>query len=401
MTYLDLMTKCLKFFKNQKEEFDRYNFYYYWLANDDSDVDSYYKNRIKLVLMYLTLIENKKSINIDSRLFELIEKELSYFDISLFKTIEKVEEDIIEDPYIQDELSLLDQDLLTEEEHHELLKKCFSKFEEKILDGWETQQYESPIHTIIEMVSQIIPELFFTKKGYMYIDKEYQIEDSEFRKKCYQYLKDNIKYYNDNRIYKVDENLYDELYADDEDEYDEDEYDYEENNIDFFLDPDELRGEIDIYGEDIDNLDILYYSVTLLSIMLRYVRDKQYNKINKIIEIDDIMTNSYNGYSLNYEKPLIETLYQPKTMDNDYHREISLPEKSNSYLEFFLSNNPFTEQYNTKQLSLIISCCFDFFDEESIQKLIDNSNTIEKVFETTDINNERENMKKQMQFSRI
>ena len=398
MSYLQLMIKCLTFFKNQKEKFDSYKFYYHWLANDGDDVDLYYKSKAKKALMYLILLETKNCSNVSSPLINILERELSYYDVSICKTLEKAEEKTIEsikeDPYMLYQICLLEQDQLTDDEINKIVKDLFAKLKKQTPDNWETQQYESAIHNVMEMVSQIIPELFFTEKGYKYIDKEYQIDDPEFRERCYEYLKENIEYYNSNRIYKVDENIYSELYdaEEDLDEYDEAEEDLEQENM--FLDDDEIRGQVDIYGEDIDNYDILYYSVTLLVVMLRFIKNKQYDKIKRMMEIDDIMTNSYEGYSFNYDKTLIEALYQPKTMEQDYHREISIPTKSDFYLDFFLSSNEFTQQYNIQQLSLIIAYCFDLFNSEPLDKIIKNSDTINNIFATTGLDNQEEKIKR-------
>lgn len=340
--------------------------------------------------MYLILSETKKCDNANIPLLKLLEKDLSYFDVSLCKTIETAGQNTIssirEDPYMFDQMCLLELGELTEEEQKEIINELFSEFKKQIPNNWEIQQYESAIHTVMEMVSQIIPELFFTKSGYKYIDKEYQIEAEELREKCYEYLKDNIKYYNLERIYLVDENVYSNLYEN------EDEEDLDDDNL--FLVKDEIRGEINIYGEDIDNYDILYYSVTLLIVMLRFIKNKQYDKLERLIEIDEVMTNFYNGHSFNYDKTLIEALYQPKTMGQDYHKEISIPPKSDIYLDFFLSDNDFTQQYNTQQLSLIIAYCFDLFDSEPLKTMIKNIDMINNVFSTTDLDNQEENIKR-------
>lgn len=412
MTYLQLMLKCLEFFKSQKEKFDSYGFYYYWLANEEEDIDSYYKSKAKKALMYLLLLETKNSGNVNIPLLNILERELSYFDVSLCKTIETAEQNTIssisEDPYMFDQMCLLELGELTEEEQKEIINELFSEFKKQIPNNWETQQYESAIHTVMEMVSQIIPELFFTKSGYKYIDKEYQIEDEELRKKCYEYLKDNIRYYNSERIYKVDENVYSNLYEnedeeelddlDDEFEYDEELDDYEDDedldDDNLFLDEDEIRGQIDIYGEDIDNYDILHYSVTLLIVMLRFIKNKQYDKLEILIELDETMTNFYDGHNFNYDKTVIEALYQPKTMGQDFHKEITIPAKSDIYLDFFLSNNEFTQQYNTQQLSLIIAHCFDLFDSEPLKTMFKNIDMINNVFSTTDLDNQEENIKR-------
>lgn len=389
MTYLQLMIKCLTFFKNQKEEFDRDNFYFFWLGNQDKDIDLYYKSKAKKALMYLFLSETKKSDNTSIPLLKVLEKDLSYFDVSLCKTIETAEQSTLtsigEDPYMFDQMRLLEQNELTDDEQKEIINELFNIYRENVPDNWEIQLYESAIHTVMEMVSRIIPELFFTEKGYKYIDKEYQIEDSELRERCYKYLKENIRYYNSERIYKVDENIYGELYETEEnfDEYEE----YE-------VDEDEIRGYVDIYGEDIDNYDILHYSITLLIIILRFIKNKQYDKIAKMIELDKTMTNFYDGYRFYYDKTLIEALYQPKTMGQDYHKEISMSKKSDAYLEFFLSNNDFTQQYDVQQLSLIISHCFDIFNSEPINKMIKNIYMINNVFFTTDLDNQEEKIKK-------
>ena len=389
MTYLQLMIKCLTFFKNQKEEFDRDNFYFFWLGNQDKDIDLYYKSKAKKALMYLLLSETKKSDNTSIPLLKVLEKDLSYFDVSLCKTIETAEQSTLTsigvDPYMFDQMRLLEQNELTDDEQKEIINELFNIYRENVPDNWEIQLYESAIHTVMEMVSRIIPELFFTEKGYKYIDKEYQIEDSELRERCYKYLKENIRYYNSERIYKVDENIYGELYETEEnfDEYEE----YE-------VDEDEIRGYVDIYGEDIDNYDILHYSITLLIIILRFIKNKQYDKIAKMIELDETMTNFYDGYRFYYDKTLIEALYQPKTMGQDYHKEISMSKKSDAYLEFFLSNNDFTQQYDVQQLSLIISHCFDIFNSEPINKMIKNIYMINNVFFTTDLDNQEEKIKK-------
>lgn len=399
MTYIQFMMKCLAFFKNQKEEFDSFNFYFHWLGNEDKDIDSYYKSKAKKAIMYLILSEAQNCDNTNIPLLKLLEKDLSYFDVSLCKTIETAEQNTIssisDDPYMFDQMCLFELGELTEEEQKELINELFSEFKNQMPDNWETQQYESAIHTVMEMVSQIIPELFFTEAGYKYIDKEYQIEDEELREKCYEYLKDNIRYYNSERIYKVDENVYSNLYEnEDEEELDsyEDDEDFDDDNL--FLDEDEIRGQIDIYGEDIDNYDILHHSVTLLIVMLRFIKNKQYNKLERLIELDEVMTNFYDGHSFNYDKTVIEALYQPKTMGQDFHKEITIPAKSDIYLDFFLSNNDFTQQYNTQQLSLIIAHCFDLFDSEPIRTMFKNINMINNVFSTTDKDNQEENIKK-------
>lgn len=408
MTYLELMIKCLTFFKNQKEKFDDYNFYYHWLGNVDDDIELYYKSKVKKAIMYLILLETKNCGNTNNPLLNLLEKDLSYFDVSVCKTLKTAEEktitSITEDPYMLDQICLLEQDELTDEEQNDIINELLNEFQKQMPDNWEIQQYESAIHSVMEMISQIIPELFFTEKGYKYIDKEYQIDDIKLRERCYEYLKENIKYYNSERIYKVDEKIYNELYEveDDIDEledFDDDfEYDEEdEENLDvenMFPDEDEIRDQVDIYGEDIDNYDILHYSVILLVIMLRFIKNKQYDNLKKLIEIDEVMTNFHEGYRFYYDKTLIEALYQPKTMERDYHKEISTPSKSDFYLDFFLSNNEFTQQYNIQQLSLIIAHCFDLFDSEPINKMFKSIDMINNILATSNMDNQEEQIKR-------
>lgn len=394
MTYLQLMTKCLSFFKNEKDAFDSYNFYYYWLGNDEIDIDSYYKSKSRKAIMYLILLETKNYGNPNNFLLKLLEKDLSFYDISVCKTLEKVEEtvtSIIEDPFMLDQLCLLEQDELSIREQNEIIKELINEFQRKMPDKCENQQYESAIHGVMEMVSQIIPELFFTEKGYKYIDNEYQIDDIQLREKCYEYVKENIKYYNSERIYKIDENVYSKLYeVKDELENFDDEFEDEEN---MFFDEDKMRGQVDIYGEDIDNYDILYYSTTLLVVILRFIKNKQYDKLERLIEIDESMTNFHDGYGFYYDKTFIESLYQPKTMVPDYHKEISTHPKSDFYLEFFLSNNKFTQQYNIQQLSLIIAHCFDLFDSEPINKMVKNIDRINNILATNNIDTREEKVK--------
>ena len=389
MTYLQLMIKCLTFFKDQKEEFDRSDFYIHWLANDEDGIDLYYKSKAKKALMYLLLLETKKSTNVNIPLLDLLERELSFFDVSLCKTLEKVEqktiESVSEDPYMFDQVCLLQLGELTEDEQSEVFNELSTHFQNQISKDWEVEQYESAIHNVMEMVSQILPELLFTQRGYEYIGSEYQINDPEFRKSCYEYLKSNIRYYNDERIYKVDENVYNKLcQEDDEFEDDYDEFDEESDEFDdeYEEDDDEIRGQVDIYGDDIDNYDILFYSVILSSVMLRFIKDKQYDKVKKIIEIDDIITDDYSRFTFdsNCDKTIIEALYQPKTMGEDYYQNIAISAESDSYLDFFLSNNEFTQKYNLQQLSLIIAHCFDFLDSNPLDKMVENSNMIDNVF---------------------
>lgn len=406
MTYLQLMIKCLTFFKNQKEKFDSYDFYYYWLGNDEEEMDSYYKSKAKKSLMYLILLEAKNSGNANNSLLKLLERELSYFDVSLYKTFEKAEENTIKsiehDYYKLDQICLLEQDELSVEEQKDIISEVFDEFKKHIFNNFsELYQLESAIHNVMEMVSQIIPELFFTEKGYEYISSEYQIDDPQLRESCYEYLKQNIKYYNSNRIYKVDEDIYNELYEIEEDFDESDEYidnygddEFEDDEESLFFNDDEIRGQVDIYGEDVDNYDILYYSITSLVVMLKFIKNKQYDKIKKMMEIDEAMTNTYDGYKFNYDKTLIEALYQPKTMEDDYHREILTSPESDFNLDYFLSNNEFTQQYNIQQLALIIAHCFDYLDSKPINKIFKNSNTINNIFVTTDSNNQEEKIKK-------
>lgn len=390
MTYLQLMIKCLTFFKDQKEEFDRADFYIHWLANDEDGIDLYYKSKAKKALMYLLLLETKKSTDVNIPLLDLLERELSFFDVSLCKTLEKAEEKAIEsvseDPYMFDQVCLLQLGELTENEQREVFNELYTHFHNQISKDWEVDQYESAIHNVMEMVSQILPELLFTQRGYEYIGSEYQIDDLEFRKNCYEYLKSNIRYYNDERIYKVDENVYNKL-CEEDDELEDEEYDDEcddefDDNDEFEDDDDVIRGQVDIYGDDIDNYDILYYSVILSAVMLRFIKDKQYDKVKKIIEIDDIITDDYGRFkfNFNYDKTVIESLYQPKIMGADYYQEIAIPPESDLYLDFFLSNNEFTQQYNLQQLSLIIAHCFDFLDSDPLDKMVENSKMINNVF---------------------
>lgn len=410
LTYLQLMMKCLNFFKDQNEKFSD-NFYIHWFANDEEGIDLEHKSDVKKAIMYLILLEIRNNNDDNNPLLDILERDLSFYDVSLCKTLGKAEEKAIqsikEDPYKLDQVCLLETGDLTDEEQKEIIKDLFEEFKNQMPDNWEIEQYESAIHNVMEMVSQIIPELFFTERGYKYIDEEYQIDDLEFRGICYEYLKDNIEYYNSNRIYKVDENIYNELYEEDIDEedieeedfdeYDDediDEYEEEDFEDEFYYDEDDIRGQVDIYGEDIDNYDILYYSVTLLVVMLRFIKNKQYDKIKRMIEIDDVMTNSYEGHGFNYDKTLIEALYQPKTIDKDYHRKISTPKQSDSCLEFFLSNNDFIQRYDIQQLSLIIAHCFDLLDEEPINRMIKNIDMIDNVFYSTDLNNQEENIKR-------
>lgn len=394
MTYLQLMIMCLNFFKNEKDKFDVNDFYFFWLANTDDDIDLYYKSKAKEAILYLILLEAKNHSNTNNLLLKLLENDLSYFDVSLYKTLEKIDKKIvmsmIEDPYMFDQMCLLEQGELIVEEQNEIIGELLNEFQRQIPEELEIQQYESAIHSVMEMVSQIIPELFFTEKGYKYIDNVYQINDINLRKKCYEFLKENIKYYNSERIYKVDKNIYSVLYGD------EDESDQIGN-----LNEDEIRGQVDIYGEDIDNYDILFYSTTLLVVMLKLIKGKQYNKLEKLIKIDEEMTNFYGSYGFYSDKTLIESLYQPKTMGQDYHKEISTPSKSDFFLNFFLSDNEFTQQYTIQQLSLIIAFCFDLFDSEPINNLYKNTDTINEILTATNTDNQEEYLNKEEKIKRL
>lgn len=394
MTYLQLMIMCLNFFKNEKDKFDVNDFYFFWLANTDDDIDLYYKSKAKEAILYLILLEAKNHSNTNNLLLKLLENDLSYFDVSLYKTLEKIDKKIvmsmIEDPYMFDQMCLLEQGELIVEEQNEIIGELLNEFQRQIPEELEIQQYESAIHSVMEMVSQIIPELFFTEKGYKYIDNVYQINDINLRKKCYEFLKENIKYYNSERIYKVDKNIYSVLYGDEG-----------ESGQIGNLDEDEIRGQVDIYGEDIDNYDILFYSTTLLVVMLKFIKGKQYNKLEKLIEIDEEMTNFYGSYGFYSDKTLIESLYQPKTMGQDYHKEISTPSKSDFFLNFFLSDNEFTQQYTIQQLSLIIAFCFDLFDSEPINNLYKNTDTINEILTATNTDNQEEYLNKEEKIKRL
>lgn len=409
MTYLQFMIKCLNFFKDDNNKFDSYDFYYHWLGNDDEDIEDYYKGKAKKAILYLFLLESKKTCDTDTKFLEFLEQKLAYFDISICKTMEraeeKTEEKMYEDPYLCDRLLLLELDELNDEETSEIFLEYISGMHEEVLKGFEVAELESAIHTVMEMVSQIIPELFFTEKGYKYIDKEYQIDDEELREKCYKYLKTNIGYYNDERIYKVDENLYDsDSYRlsdddeiDDEEENDCDQDDCFDEEDDYicdveFLDDDELRCEVDIYCDDIDNYDILFNSTTLLFVILRFIRNKEYAKLNKLIELDEIMTNSYNSYSIRHDKTVIEAFYQPKSMGRDYRKEISIDPRGDYYLDFFLSDNEITKLYDVEQLSSIICYCFDFYNDDPIGKIRNNLDKINSVLNVTSENTEKENL---------
>ena len=428
MSYLQFMIKCLSFFKNEKEPFDSYDFYYHWLLKDDSSVDLDYKSKAKKAIMYLLLKEVKNSVRVNDYLLEALEKDLSYYDVSITKTLDSAEkkafDSISEDFFMFDRICLLEQDLLSEDEQKEMASKLFHEFKSNIPDELETVVYESAIHTVMEIVSRIIPELYFTERGYKHIDKKYAINNPELRKKCYDYIRKNIKYYNSERIYKIDESLYYELFEDEEYEEDFDEEDFEEDEEyeedfdeedfeedeeyeDYDSNRDEIRDEIDIYGEDIDNYDMLFYSVTLLTIMLRFIKNKEYNKLERLIELDDVMTNSYKGTVLYedrnrfrscqrvyYDKTLIESLYQPKIIEEDLNQKIVLSQECDEYLNFFLSKNEFTQQYSTSQLSLIAAHCFDFVDSDPINKLIKNNDVINNILLSGNIEDTDEKIKR-------
>lgn len=413
MTYLQFMMKCLKFYKDDNNKFDSYDFYYHWLRNDDDDVEDYYKDQAKKAIMYLFLLESKEISETNTKFLKFLEKELAYFDISMTKTIKKaekkVEDEMKEDPYLADRLLLLEIDELSPEETNEIFLKYTSEVFDEINKGLEIDKLESGIHTVMEMVSQIIPELFFTEKGYKYIDKEYQIEDKELRDKCYEYLKNNISYYNTERVYKVNESLYnsdlyelglddeenifeqDEEFEDEEfddeyeveDEADEEEYNGEEFDIEL-LDDDELRSEVDVWSDDIDNFDILFYSVTLLFVVLKLVKNKEYDKLDKLIELDEKMTNCFWLYGSYHEKTVVEAFYEPKSMGRDYKKEISVNPKGDYYLDFFLSDNEFTRQYDLEQLALIACFCFDYYADDPIGKINNNLDRINGILGVKD-----------------
>lgn len=384
MTYLQFMIKCLNFFKNSGTDFDRDDYYYFWLHKNDDDAIACYNSRVKKIIMYLILLEANDNVNKSNYLLKILEDDLSYSDINLDKTIEKDNEKTLaslsEDPYLLDQICLLEQDELSEQEQEEVL----SELKKKMQDNDEPvelvyQIYESAIHTAMETVTQIIPELFFTDNGYRYIGEEFQIKDPELRQKCYEYLRDNINHYNTERVYKVDESIYSSFYEPLEDNDDELPYDDELSD-----DDDKIRGEVDIYGMDIDNYDILYYSVTLLTVMLGFVKTGEYDKLNRMIELDALMTNNYFGRRLYYDKTLIEAIYQPKAMEYDLHDEIVPIENKEYFLNFFLSDNDFTREYNLKHLALIISHCFDAFDPSPLQKIYKNIDNINQALAITD-----------------
>lgn len=342
MTYFQIMIKTLEFFVKETLDNEYYEFWHLY----HTEYIPEWKQQAKLGIMYLLLLQMKNTSNINNNLFKKIEEKLTTYEISLCKTFEKAiettTEEVIDDPDSSDLLCLIntddiDSDLRTEIEH-ELSEIYFDAYRKNISENVQTEILETPLNIIIYAVVTTIAELFFTYKGDKYLSDEYKIEDEKLRQKCYEYVTTKIQ------DYKFGSN--DECF--------------------------------------LDEYDSLYYSTKLIYVVLELIKNKQYDKLERLINIDncliwEVQINSENNY-----QTMIEILYDTRNvLELDLQDNAFLPTENDIYLDFFLNNPALNNLFSDVDMALILINFFDNQEPESINQIIDNLEDITRILKSS------------------
>ena len=296
MTYMQLIIKTLKFIKDEGLTTG-------CMSDEDIKINKKNASYALMYLMIYNLLENGnlpiEQQNNLQRIFNYLDNILSIEGIDLGAAIEKhmaiSYEEVLSEPFNKDKLlTLLSSEDTTQDELDEFLTQI-AKEAKDYNPGDCTVYYRamSPIENIIWDVRYALPNLYFSREGYKFIDKEYQIEDDDLRDGIFSFVSD-LAYYFDNE------------------------------------DP-------NVYGLDEDQK--LYSCISLVQYILKLIKEKQFNKINRLLKLKDAMIylNYYLGHDLIHEGGFFALFCKPKKID-DFDGVISNG-FDYSLLDFFLNDD--------------------------------------------------------------
>lgn len=377
------MIKVLQVFTNESPS-DDYN----GLWRTYNETREEFTKGLKLDLMYLFLTKINTKTSVNSNMLKILERELTSYDISFSNTIKYVNENIcnelLEDPTTFDIISQIQSEDIADEKKEELAAdiadKYFNAFEDNFANNAQSIIIAKPIDNIFYDVITLLPELFFTPTGYKYIPEEYRIYDEKLREECYEYVVDSIHSY---RNYRIDDYgrekfgiLKDESIDEKNDNLDYEDFDDDDILEDCFEEFDELD-ESDNYEIEEWVIDTqftgysgLYHSIKIISIVLNFIKNKQYDKLKKFIAIDEyIKRESERVQGSQDYYTLVEILYNTRSISEfDLNKDIFISCKNDKYLEFFLSDK-LSEILTDRLIGRLILYYFDSTDELSISQI--------------------------------
>lgn len=387
MTYIQLMIKVLEIFT---KEIPSNNYNELWRANNETREE--FVKGLKLDLMYLLLTKINTKTPVNPNLLKVIERQLTSYDVSYSNTLkfvnEMVSKELIEEPETFDIISQIQSEDITNELKEELsdviTNEYINAFKENFADNIQSVIVAKPIDNIFYDVITLLPELFFTQTGYKYIPEEYRIDDEKLREECYEYVVDSIHSYRNYRIDDYGREKFgipkDEL-ANEEDNLDYEDFDMNDDLEDYYEaydDEFDEQDEADDYGVEEWVIDTqftgysgLYHSIKLISIVLNFIQNKQYDKLKKFIAIDEyIKRESERVQGSQDYYTLVEILYNTRNINElDLSKDIFIPCKNDEYLEFFLSDPKLSETLTDKLIGRLILYYFDSTDEFSISQI--------------------------------
>lgn len=388
MTYIQLMIKVLEIFTKEMPSSD-YN--ELWRVNNETREE--FVKGLKLDLMYLLLTKINTKTSVNQNLLTILEKQLTSYDVSYSNTLKYVNEmaikELIEEPETFDIISQIQSEDIADELKEELADVIFNEyinaFKDNFADNIQNVIVAKPIDNIFYDVITLLPELFFTQTGYKYIPEEYRIEDEKLREECYEYVVDSIHSYRNYRIDDYGREKFglpnDEIIDEEDDDLDYEHFDMDDDLEDCFEQYDEEFDEpeeSDDYGIEEWVIDTqftgysgLYHSIKLISIVLNFIKNKQYDKLKKFIAIDEyIKRESERVQGSQDYYTLVEILYNTRSISElNLSKDIFMPCKNDEYLEFFLSDTKLSEILTDRLIGRLILYYFDATDELSISQI--------------------------------
>ena len=395
MTYIQLIIKVLQVFTKEMPS-DNYN--ELWRANNETRENFIKGLKLDLMYLFLTKINTKTSVN--PNLLKTLERELTAYDISFTNTLkyvnEKIGEELLEEPATFDIISQIQNEDIRDELKEELVvdiaNEYINAFKDSFADNVQSIIIAKPIDNIFYDVITLLPELFFTPTGYKYIPEEYRIDDEKLREECYEYVIDSIHSY---RNYRIDDYGREKFGIPKDETVDEEDNELDYEDFDMY---DDLEYCCEEYDEDLDELDEyedygmeewvidtqftgysgLYHSIKIISIVLNFIKNKQYDKLKKFIAIDEyIKRESERVQGSQDYYTLVEILYNTRSISEfDLSKDIFMPCKNDEYLDFFLNNPKLSETLTDKLIGRLILYYFDSTDDFSISQIMKNPDNL-------------------------
>lgn len=321
MTYMQLITKTLKFIKETGLSI---------IIMEDEDIPIL-KSNASYSLMYLTIYNLLKNDNLPKEqrdnlqgLFNYLDYILSDEGIDLGATIVKhmatSYEEVLSEPFNKDQLlTLLSSEDTTKEELDDFLT-AIGEEAKTYNPGDCTVYYKAmyPIENILWDVRDALPYLFFSKEGYKYIDKEYQIEDDDLRSNLFYLLDKSITYFEDT----IESHIYHE--------------DLDEENQ-------------DVLYMSIDEDKRLNATISLVYYILELIKNKDFKKIEKLLALSDKISSV--ACWLNSSGDIGMCCNQEKI--TDFNKPIS-ESNNNNFLKFLLDENSPINKLSIHDIAFLI-----------------------------------------------